>query len=548
MGDQERETTDLIDVSDVAGQFEEATPDQEASVTAVTEPQPEDKTGFMLASLKDRLAAAIIDGFILYGFYWMLLIAYRKVAFGEVLGPIPASGWHGIIFHGLFLLLSFFYFFVFEAIFYASIGKLACRLSLRDASGEPASLSGVFLRNLLRPIDLILFSIAIGIIVLEKSGWHQRLGDYVGKTVVIRKLSTHRRQYALTLDMMASGSGRLGAFLIDTLFFGGLVFGLCLLLNPDQSLMSMLLVIVMPIIFFLFYLLPEALSNTSIGKLIFGYTICQEDGASLDVSSVVIRTASRIADSNFFSFLCVLLSIRKQRPGDVAAATVLSRVPRELKGLISSIVTAAVVVIILIAGLNNRNSFMSGSFQINFLPAFDFRKGGLGGLTSKTSQNLSVPQFSFAAGSIEQKRRPAIFQPGETVFLVFNVDGFDVREEKAWIQEDLLVRYPDDSIGLKLENVIDFHQTIAQEGPVELTNNIALPDNAIPGRYTVTLTLRDQNSGRQLKEQRFFYVTPPGTTPKTIEEEKPVAPPAPAPLPQPEGPPAGPRTIIPSPS
>jgi hypothetical protein len=101
---------------------------------------------------------------------------------------------------------------------------------------------------------------------------------------------------------------------------------------------------------------------------------------------------------------------------------------------------------------------------------------------------------------------------------------------------------------LKLENVIDFHQTIAQEGPVELTNNIALPDNAIPGRYTVTLTLRDQNSGRQLKEQRFFYVTPPGTTPKTIEEEKPVAPPAPAPLPQPEGPPAGPRTIIPSPS
>jgi uncharacterized RDD family membrane protein YckC len=545
MGDQEREVTDLIDVSDVARQFEEGAPDQEPSVTAVSEPQPEDKTGFMLASLKDRLAAAIIDGFVLYCFYWIFLLAYRTVAFGEALGPIPGNGWHGIIFHSLFLFFGFFYFFVFEGIFYASIGKIACRMSLRDTTGEPASLSGIFLRNLLRPIDLILFPIAIGIVILEKSGWHQRLGDFAGKTVVIRKLGAHGRQYALTLDMMASASGRLAAFLIDVIFFGGLAFGLCLLLNPDQPLMSMLLVIAMPVIFLLFYLLPEAFSNTSIGKLIFGYTICQEDGATLDVSSAVIRTASRIVDSNFFGFLCVLLSIRKQRPGDVAAATVLCRVPRQLKGLISSIVTAAVVVIILITGLNNRNSFLAGSFQINFLPMIDFRKGGLGGLTSKTIQNLIVPQFSFSAGSIEQKRRPAIFQPGETLFLVFNVDGFEVRDGKVWIQEDLLVRYPDDSIGLKLENVIDFHQAVAQEGPIEFTNNIALPEGALPGRYTVTLTLRDQNSGRQLKEQRFFYVTPAGTTPKTPEEEKPALPPAPPTPPKPEEPPAGPRTIIP---
>ncbi len=91
--------------------------------------------------------------------------------------------------------------------------------------------------------------------------------------------------------------------------------------------------------------------------------------------------------------------------------------------------------------------------------------------------------------------------------MTFDVIGFELKNNKAWIQEDLLVRYPDESIGLKLENVIDFYQTLTTTEPIKLTNNINLPQKALPGRYTVTITIRDKNSGKQLKEQRFFYVT-----------------------------------------
>jgi len=548
MGEQEKENTDLIDVSDVAKKFELEATEEESRPVRMPQPEVEEPPagGFMLASLKDRFAAAIIDGIFLYILYWFLLIAYRSVALGQAEGPIPASGWHGLIFHGIFLLIAFFYFFVFETLFYASIGKLACRLSIRDVTGNKASISGVFLRNLLRLVDLFLMPLAIGIIIMEKTGWHQRLGDFAGRTVVIRKLQARRRQYVLTLDTMASASGRLLAFLIDSIFSLTLGIGWALLLNPDQPIMSMILVVAAPVVFFLFYSLPEVFTKTSVGKLICGYEICHEDGSALDCGSAMTRTAARIFDMNFFGFLCVLFSIRKQRPGDLAAGTVVCRVPRQLKGLIGAIVAAAAVVAVFIAGLDNRNNFLSGPFKINFLPAIDFRMAGLAGLESKGIQNLSVQDFSFAAGTVDEKRKPSIFQPGEKVFLDFNVDGYDVQDGKAWIQEDLLVRYPDESIGLKLENVIDFHETLAKKGPIEFTNNIVLPDNALPGRYTVTLTIRDKNSGRQLKEQRFFYVTPPGGAPKMPEEQKPATPqPPPA---QPQGPPAGPRTIVPTPS
>lgn len=545
--EEHRENTDLIDVSDVAEHFEAETPEEESkSISNISEPPNEQKGGFMLASLKDRLAAAIIDGIILYGIYWFLMIAYRAIVFGQAEGPIPASGWHGLVFHGLFCLIAFLYFFIFESVFFASIGKLICRMGVRDASGEQASLGGIFLRNLVRPIDILLFPLAIGFVLIEKTGWHQRFGDLIGKTVVIRKLGTAHRQYALSLDVIASASGRLGAFIIDSVFFVILFLGYALLLNPDEPLISMILVVAAPVAFFLFYFLPEATTQTSIGKWAAGYVICQEDGTSLDASGAVIRTSARIFDMNIFGFLCTLLSIRRQRPGDLAAGTVVCSVQRQLKGFIGALVMAVVVIAIFFAGFNNRNNFLSGSFKINFLPGIDLKMAGLQGLETRPIQNLIVQQFSFAAGSPDQKRKPSIFQPGETVYIVFNVDGFQIADGKAWIQEDLMVRYPDESIGLKLENVIDFHETVIKEGPVEFSNNIALPQNALPGRYTVTLTLRDKNSDRQLKEQRFFYVTPSGGVQKPAEE--PAQPPTPPPAAVPETPPVGPRTIIPQPS
>lgn len=546
MEDKIRENTDLIDVSDIAPELEPEGLEEEDRFekTPLPEMALEEKSagGFVLASLKDRLSAFILDGFILFIIYWFLLIAYRSIAIGETAGPIPAKGLHGLIFSGLFLLIAFLYFFILEAIFYASIGKLICRLSIRNNLGERATLGGIFWRNLLKIIDIILFPLAIGIVILEKTTWHQRIGDLVGKTVVIRKLSKTKRQYAITLDMLASASGRLGAFLIDCLIFVPFCMGYFLLLNPEEPLTSMILVVLSPIVLSLYFFLLEGLTGTTFGKLIFGYTIAHEDGTSINISSALMRTITRPFDNNPFGFICLLLSIRKQRPGDLAGETLVLKVPRRLKGLIGALIAIFIVGAIVYAGLENRNNFLSGSFKINFLPAIDVKTSGSLGVEPGRQQILHIREFSFAAGSPKQIRKPSIFQPGEKVFLNFKVSGYQMKDDKAWVQEDLLVRYPDESIGLKLENVIDFYESIMDAEPISLANNIALPDNALPGRYTVTLTIRDKHSGKQLKEQRFFYVTPSeGQTvpPKGAPEGFPM------PQMQPQDEPKGPRTVIP---
>jgi uncharacterized RDD family membrane protein YckC len=547
MEDQIKENTDLIDVSDVVPDFEgETAPEEEREIerTPLPEMHTEEKSagGYILASFKDRLAAFVIDGIILYGFYWFLLVIYRSLAIGEAAGPIPARGWHGLIFHCIFLLAAFFYFFILETVFFASPGKLVCRLSIRDTSGEHASVSGIFMRNLIRFIDLILFPIGIGVVILEKTGWHQRLGDLIGHTVVIKKLSHAPRRYSITLDMLASASGRLGAFILDAAVFAVFCFGYLLLLNPDEPLLSMLMIAAFPVFMVLYFFLLEGFSGSSVGKLVFGYTICHEDGTSIDLGSALIRTLFRPFDNNPIGFICILLSIRKQRPGDAASQTLVLKTSRQLKGILGAVAAILLVIVLLFAGTKNRNNFLSESFNVNFLPAIDFKTSRAFGPRFK-QQILVIQQFAFAAETPEQKRKPAIFEPGEKVFLTFNVAGYEMKKDKAWIQEDLLVRYPDETIGLKLENVIDFYQTLASEEPIKLTNNISLPQNALPGRYTVTITIRDKNSGKQLKEQRFFYVTAgqgqkkesEGGT-ETPSESKPK---------EPETPPAGPRTVFP---
>jgi hypothetical protein len=188
-------------------------------------------------------------------------------------------------------------------------------------------------------------------------------------------------------------------------------------------------------------------------------------------------------------------------------------VPRQWKNLIGIGILIAIVSAVVYAGTSNRQSFLSDSFKVNFLPSAETRTGRPT-YPDAAKGILAIQDFQFAEGEPDAVRRPAIFHPGEKVFLVFSVIGGRAKDEVVWIQEDLTVRYPDGNTGLKLENIIDFRERLERPGPIEMTNNVALPGDAMPGRYTVSIVLRDKHTGRQLNEQRFFYVAPKGVAPQ----------------------------------
>ncbi len=522
--------TDLIDVGEIPTEFDDDfTQDRgEAAKTGGAEPAQTDE-GFIIAEIKDRFAAFAIDGTFLYCLYWALMPLYRSVALGQAAGPIPAAGLSGLIFHGLFLIIVLLLLTLFEFAATATPGKMLCHLAVRKNDGTMPTFLSALLRNLLRPIDLLLTIPMLLWLMMEWSPWHRRLGDLAGGTVVIRKLTRASKQYALSLDIVASASRRAIAFGIDFLLILSFSVGYALMLSPDQPLMSMLLVVLAPLFLLAFWILPEWLTHTSPGKWILGMAICHEDGSSIGMATAFTRNLWRIIDCNPMGFLTCLFAIRRQRPGDTAAGSVVVRAAREWRGFAGLVGAILVCAAVLSAGFSNRNNFLTEGFQINFLPAVDIAGLSVGGSAS-TDTNLSIRSFRFAAGDAETVRKPSIFQPGETLYLVFDVNGFGVKGKKAWIQEDLSVNYPDGSVGLKLENINDFNQEVPQAGPIRFENHIALPGTAQAGRYTVTITLRDKNTRREIKEQRFFYITPPeGTAAPSVTPSAPPATPEPTP-------------------
>lgn len=521
MGSDEQDfgRTDLIDVGDLPSEFDDDDT-EERGVHAEKTPAPSEPQaagGMLIAELKDRFSAFFIDAAILYFLYWMILIPYRAVAFGSAAGPIPASGKSGLIFHGIFVLIAFLWFTLQQFAFSATVGKLFCHLTVRKIDGSPLTLTASILRTAFIPIDIILAPLFISLATMEWSGWHRRLGDIVAGTLVIKKLGRPARQYALSLDIVSSATRRAIAFIIDLALALGFTAGYALMLTPDQPMASMVLLVLFPLVLLAFFTLPEWLTGTSPGKWALGMAICHEDGTGIGVSTALVRNIWRIFDTNPFGYFTALFSVRKQRPGDTAAGSLVVTVSREWKGLIGLVGILLISTAVLYAGSQNRTNFLKDDFEVNFLPSLDINTRDRD-ISRALMRNLGIRNFNFAAGSADTERKPAIFSPGETLYMVFDVGGFAIKDGSAWIQEDLSIRYPDGSIGLKLQNINDFNQEVATPGLIRFENNIQLPEGSASGRYTVTITLRDRLARSEIKEQRFFYITPPDQMAPQIKE------------------------------
>lgn len=509
--DRDVQGTDLIDVGEISTEFEDDLTMERGTEPAERTSGPEARAvgGLLIAELKDRFAAFFIDAALLYCIYWLILLPYRAISFGSAAGPIPASGMNGLIFHGIFLLIAFLWFVIQQFAFSATIGKLFCHLTVRKVDGSQITFLASVLRTLLLPVDIVLAPVLVSMAVMEWSAWHRRIGDMVAGTVVIKRLARPSRQFALSLDIVSSASRRAIALVFDLALIAAFATGYALMLSPEQPVVSMTLLVLSPLVILAVFTLPEWLTNTSPGKWIMGLSICHEDGTGIGLATALVRNLWRVFDCNPFGFFTCMFSIRKQRPGDTAGGSLVVAVSREWRGLVGLVCVVLVTAAVLYAGSQNRVNFLKSGFEINFLPSLDLSGAAQERLKQTTMRNLGIKNFQFAAGSPSTSRSPAIFTPGETLYLVFDVGGYTLKNEKAWIQEDLSIQYPDGSMGLRLQNINDFNETLDEPGLIRFENNIRLPDGAQSGRYTVTITLRDKLSRKQIKEQRFFYITPP---------------------------------------
>ena len=140
---------------------------------------------YELADVGSRLAALLIDMAIIVGGLILLAIAYALLRGGGLsLGESLAAS---VLVFGFFV-LQWGYFLLFELLRDGQTpGKRALRLRVLHSTGQPVSVRGSVIRNLLRIVDFQPAMTGVlggGVIML--TGRSQRLGDLAADTIVVR--------------------------------------------------------------------------------------------------------------------------------------------------------------------------------------------------------------------------------------------------------------------------------------------------------------------------------------------------------------------------
>jgi uncharacterized RDD family membrane protein YckC len=143
---------------------------------------------FETAGLGSRFAAQLLD---------LLVLAAVLVALGLVGLGIAALAGQPLAGLLVFVVLGFASFWAYwivpEALWSGqTVGKYVLHLRVIDARGGPITAGQAVIRNLLRVVDFLPWSYALGTIVMFGTARSQRLGDLAAGTIVIRERAAVR--------------------------------------------------------------------------------------------------------------------------------------------------------------------------------------------------------------------------------------------------------------------------------------------------------------------------------------------------------------------
>lgn len=130
------------------------------------------RRGMELKGVWTRLLATVLDGAVIWGMTGIL----ERLTSKAVTGGITAMG----VTVPAWLIVAILYFIVFEGITGTTIGKMLMGLKVVKEDGTPCGITSAFIRNLVRPFDIVTFFI-------WATNKQQRLGDFMAKTYVVEK-------------------------------------------------------------------------------------------------------------------------------------------------------------------------------------------------------------------------------------------------------------------------------------------------------------------------------------------------------------------------
>ncbi|MBI2082799.1 MAG: RDD family protein [Deltaproteobacteria bacterium] len=453
---------------------------------------------YRIATLQERFASFCVD--LIINLYliggWGFLFSYLLKE-----PPFHFEGNYRTLFITSSLALYFLYHLFFEGAFTATPGKFLGGLIVHKKGGGLPSLLGIFLRNLFRFVDYPLFFLT-GVGMMEFSKKCRRLGDVVGRTVVLRKFPS---QENLRMDEITSGGAtvRTIAFLIDLIFLIAFYYGYLLLIPINHPFLSVVLLNLTPLILLLYLSLAEGLFHSTVGKTIFGLKVIHEDGSRPSFAMVVVRNLFRITDTNPVGYLCALLSSRKQRPGDIASGTRIIRAKRTLRSWL--VLPYMILLSVAIGTLDflQPHNFLKedlrlefGNYLIEPIPK---------PLQRYFYDSVHIEELHFGFDEVRPNQEGR-FGRGAMIFVQIRASGFFIQSDRIWVQADLKVRDPKRHIVLDRPNVINSSLQLRGKNYANLVSRFALHAESLPGRYELEITIRDRFAKTKATRSAQFEV------------------------------------------
>ncbi len=469
---------------------------------SLTELKTERQYVLRLATLKERFAAFLADGiFCLYGVLALDFLLQHFLQ-GRITTQLYFEGMNQILYASTSLAFIFLYFFLFEAIFTATPGKMLARLTIHKKKGGSPSLIAILTRNVFRFIDLPLFFIT-GIGLMEATRRRQRLGDVLASTIVLRKISFEGRRVNPDEAICSGATRRTFAWSIDLFLTATFGYGLLSLLPSHRPLWSMAGLHLLPLMIILTLTLCEFLFQATVGKTLFGMKVVEEDGRPASLAALLVRNLFRIMDMNPLGYLFTALSSYRQRPGDIAAGTLVVNDRRGWRSWFSIPFMFILTASVFYGGWTNPHNFFKegrivriATFQWDPIPIM---------LRRLTVRGLQIESLKVGFNE-EEPNDKSIFDAGDTVYLLLAVSGYEIRNEKAWLQTDVQVLDPQGQPVLNREKMIHEVISVGHQKVVHLATRFALNPQAIEGSYQVTVTLTDLFGNTNKVERTRFLV------------------------------------------
>ena len=144
---------------------------------------------YPVASIGDRVVAAIIDQLIMVGYLITIIFLYIWL-----LNITEGSLFYFPVAYFVLLFLPFFFYHLLCETFLngQSFGKKLMKMRVVKLDGSQAGIGSYFLRWILAPIDIYFTYGSVGLITMLINGKGQRLGDLAGNTTVV-KLKTEAK-------------------------------------------------------------------------------------------------------------------------------------------------------------------------------------------------------------------------------------------------------------------------------------------------------------------------------------------------------------------